>query len=127
MKGVYMKEEVIYTKEQLTAMHKDNKLFAMHLAYSDVNPYKVLKVVSEITLQIQEMRHENNKEQPPKFIPGGFSAICVDTGGPRIITEDPKGDIITIRRSKRNPKRWVHKGRKFYLDDHAFAYYDHNF
>lgn len=114
------------TPSQMRCQFLEGKLYAMHMAYTDVNPYIVRRVISDNTLEIQRMHHEADPEDRPQFVPGGFSAICVHAGK-RIITEDPNGEVIRIRRTKRNPDRWTHKGMRFVLKDHPVAYYDYNF
>jgi hypothetical protein len=101
-------------------------LYATHYAYSDINPYEVLRVVSDNCLEVRAMNHENDPNDMPTFVPGGFSAICTHFGS-RVISVDPKGKVFKIRRTKRNPERWTYKGMRFALDKEPRAYYDHNF
>jgi hypothetical protein len=101
-------------------------LYATHYAYSDINPYEVLRVVSDNCLEVRSMNHENDPNDMPTFVPGGFSAICTHFGS-RVISVDPKGKVFKIRRTKRNPERWTYKGMRFALDKEPRAYYDHNF
>ena len=112
--------------ESMIINHMNGNLFAMHFAYTDINPYKVLRIISENTLEIQEMKHEADPNDRPEFVPGGFSAICVKSGS-RLITEDPNGRILRIRRTKRDPDRWTYKGMRFRLGYKPSAYYDYNF
>ena len=52
--------------------------YAMHMAYSDVNPYEVIKVVSDKCIEIREMKAQLNPSYKPQFIPGGFSVVCLN-------------------------------------------------
>jgi hypothetical protein len=112
--------------QEMRANFLNGKLYAMHHAYSDVNPYEVLRVVSDNCLEIRAMDHENDPNDMPKFVAGGFSAICTHFGS-RVITSNPNNRVIRIRRRKKDPNRWVHKGMRFTLDVEPHAYYDHNF
>lgn len=111
---------------EMRANFLNGKLYATHYAYTDVNPYEVIKIVSDNCLEVRAMNHENDPNDMPQFIPGGFSAICTHYGS-RIITSDPENRVIRIRRRKNDPTRWVHKGLRFKLDTEPHAYYDHNF
>ena len=110
----------------MRANFENGKLFAMHMAYTDVNPYEVLRVVSDNCLEVREMDHENDPNDMPKFVPGGFSAICIHEGS-RIIKSNPKNKTFKITRKKRNPDAFTYKGMRFVLNEKPVAYYDHNF
>ena len=101
-------------------------LYATHFAYSDINPYEVIRVVSDNCLEVREMSHENDPNDMPKFVPGGFSAICTHFGK-RLITKNPNGRTFKITRKKKDPTRWGYKSMRFGLDKEPHAYYDHNF
>lgn len=101
-------------------------LFATHYAYSDINPYEVIRVVSDNCLEVREMNHENDPNDMPTFVPGGFSAICTHSGK-RVITSNPNGRHFKITRKKKDPTSWGYKSMRFSLDKEPRAYYDHNF
>ena len=52
--------------------------YANHIAYSDVNPFEVVKVISDKTIEIREMDAVEDNSVAMEFIPGGFSAICTN-------------------------------------------------
>ena len=110
----------------MRASFLEGKLFATHYAYSDVNPYEVLRVVSDDCLEVREMNHEADPNDKPQFVPGGFSAHCTHFGS-RIISVNPNGRVFRIRRKKKDPTRWGYKSLRFALDKEPHAYYDYNF
>ena len=52
--------------------------FANHIGYSDVNPFEVVKVISDKTIEIRAMDAERDDSVKLDFIPGGFSAHCAN-------------------------------------------------
>lgn len=52
--------------------------YANHLGYSDVNPYEVVRVISDKTIEIREMNAERDDSVKMEFVVGGFSAICTN-------------------------------------------------
>ncbi len=104
--------------------------YANHMAYTDINPYEVIRVISDQTLEIRRMKTEIDPDDKPQFVPGGFSAICTHSGS-HIISSDPNGEILRIRKSKKKRLAandyWTYKGMKFLLSDKPVHYYDYNF
>jgi len=99
--------------------------YANHYGYTDVNPYEVVKVISDKTIEIREMDAEKNPEVKTSFEIGGFCAHS-DNVQDWIITSNPNNPVIRIRLSKK--KGWVSKfGEKFGLADKPRKFYDYNF
>lgn len=99
--------------------------YANHYGYSDVNPYEVVRVISDKTIEIREMDAERDKNVKPSFDIGGFSAHS-DNNQAWFITSNESNPVIRIRLSKK--KGWVDKyGRKFGLADQPRKFYDYNF
>lgn len=100
--------------------------YANHYGYSDVNPYEVVRVISDKTIEIREMNAERDPEWKPEFVVGGFSAHCLNQGDQEwIITRDETAPVIRIRLGK-NGWKDAH-GRKFKLSDEPVKFYDYNF
>ena len=101
--------------------------YAMHIAYSDINTYEVIRVVSEKCIEIRKMKGEKNPDFKPEFVAGGFSAVCINQGDQEwIITSDESAPVIRIRANKK--LGWADKyGQKFVLRDKPVKYYDYNF
>lgn len=100
--------------------------YANHIGYSDVNPYEVVRVVSDKTLEIRRMNAERDPSYKPEFIPGGFSGHCVNQLDQEwIITSDPAACVIRIRKGK---KGWKDaSGGRYQLADKPVKFYDYNF
>lgn len=100
--------------------------YANHYGYSDVNPYEVVRRVSDKTIEIREMDAERDESVKLEFHAGGFSAHCSNQHEQKwFIKSNPENPVIRIRWSK---KGWKDKhGRKFDLRDHPTKFYDYNF
>lgn len=101
--------------------------YANHYGYSDVNPYEVVRRVSDKTLEVREMKAERDPSYRPEFVPGGFSAVCVNQQDQRwIIISNPDAGITRIR--LRRDGTWRRAcGELFKLSDKPVKYYDYNF
>ena len=101
--------------------------YANHIGWSDVNPYEVVRVVSDKTLEIREMNAERDESWKPEIIPGGFLVHCVNQNSQKwIITSDESREVVRIRLSAK--KGWQDKyGRRFQLADKPVKFYDYNF
>lgn len=101
--------------------------YANHIGYSDINPYEVIRIVSDKCLEIREMDALRDESVEMKFIPGGFSAICINQNDQEwIIKSNPENRVIRIRKSKK--KGWADKhGARFVLDNEPVKFYDYNF
>ena len=101
--------------------------YANHCMYSDVDPYEVVRVISDKTIEIREMDAVEDNSVKLNWEIGGFSAICTNQGNQKwIITSNPNNPVIRIRANKR--KGWADKhGRTFGLSDAPSKFYDYNF
>ena len=101
--------------------------YANKIGYTDVNPCEVIKVISDITLEIRDMDSVRRETFTPEWIPGGFSAICTNQWSQEWdITSNEEHPIIRIRLSKN--KGWQDKhGQKYTLSDEPHKFYDYNF
>jgi len=102
--------------------------YANFFGYSDIDPYKVIRVVSEKCLEVQEMIAKLDEVAfKPEFVTGGFSAICVNQYEQKWnIESDVNGRVIRIRLGKDGV--WKDRdGRKFGLSDQPCKFYDYNF
>lgn len=99
--------------------------YANFMGYSDVEPYEVVRVVSDKCLEIREMNAEKDQSVVTQFAVGGFCARS-DNAQKWIIASNPANPIIRIRVNK--AKGWADKnGRKFALSDSPKKFYDYNF
>jgi len=100
--------------------------YANHYGWTDVNPYEVVRVVSDKTIEVREMDADRDESVKLDFVAGGFSAICTNDRDQKWrIKSDPTAPVIRIRLGKNG---WKDKhGRKFKLADAPHKYYDYNF
>jgi hypothetical protein len=100
--------------------------YANHYGYSDVEPYEVVKVISDKTIEIRPMDAERDESVKLQFHVGGFAAHCSNQRDQKwFITSNPENRVIRIRLGA---KGWKDKhGRKFGLSDKPVRFYDFNF
>lgn len=103
------------------------KPFANKYGYSDIEPYEVVRVISDKTLEIRRMESKP-KNWVPEIIPGGFSGHCKNNLDQQWeITSDVEEPTIRIRWSKAK-QVWQSKGGcKFRLGDEPVKFFDYNF
>jgi hypothetical protein len=100
--------------------------YANHIGYSDINPYEVVRVVSDKTLEVRAMDAKLAEGQKPEIIPGGFVGHCVNQHSLKYdITSNPQNSIIKIRLHKNG--YYYYHGSKFQLSDKPVRFYDYNF
>jgi len=100
--------------------------YANHYGWTDITPYKIVKHVSDKTLEIRRMKAERCGDWTPEFVQGGFSAICVNQTDQRwFITSDSEEPVLRIRRHKDG--RWYHRQSLFRLAVEPIYFYDYNF
>lgn len=102
--------------------------FANQIGYSDVNPYEIVRVVSDKTIEIRQMEAELANKEDLKHVVGGFSGVCINQGVQEWnITSNESCPVLRIRFSKAK-NRWQSKGgRRFVLSDAPRKFYDFNF
>ena len=98
--------------------------FANMIGYSDVEPYEVVRVISDKTIEIRGMDYQQDFK--PEFEVGGFSAVCVNNYAQKWTYEsNTSNPVIRIRLGKKGWKdSW---GRRFKLSDKPIKFYDYNF
>lgn len=100
--------------------------FANHYGYSDINPYEVVRVISDKTIEIREMDAERDESVKLEWEIGGFCAHCSNQWDQKwLIKSNPENQVIRIRLGKQG---WKDKhGRRFGLSDQPIKFYDYNF
>jgi hypothetical protein len=101
--------------------------FANHYGYSDVNPYEVVRQISDKTIEVRAMSAKRDSSYKPEFVVGGFSAVCVNQEDQQwVITSNPNAHIIRIR--LRKDGRWYDAhGNRYNLSAKPDKFYDYNF
>lgn len=101
--------------------------YANHYGYSDINPFEVVRVVSDKTIEVREMDAERDDSVKLEFHVGGFSAHCSNQHAQKWhITSNDSNPVVRIRLSKSGVWKDKH-GRKFGLSDQPVKFYDYNF
>ena len=100
--------------------------YANYLGYSDVNPFEIIRRVSDKTLEIRAMRAERDPSWKPNFIPGGFSGHVDNQRDQRwLIESDSEGAVRRIRLGKYGGKD-AH-GNRYQISEKPVKFYDYNF
>ena len=101
--------------------------YANHYGWSDVNPFEVVKVVSDKCLEVRAMDAEKDLNFKLEFITGGFCGVIVNQNEQEWIIESNENNPVKRIRLHKNGI-WKSKfGEKFYLSDKPKKYYDYNF
>lgn len=100
--------------------------YANHYGYSDVNPFEVVKVISDKTIEVRAMDSEQDPSWVPNWRVGGFAGHCSNQQEQKwFIKSNPENPVVRIRLGKRG---WKDKhGRKFGLSEQPVRFYDYNF
>jgi len=100
--------------------------YANHIGYSDINPFEVVRVISDKTLEIRAMDAERDESVKLDWVVGGFSGICMNQRDQNwFITSNEQNRVVRIRLGKQGWKD-AH-GRKYQLSDEPVKFYDYNF
>ena len=95
--------------------------------WTDVEPYEVVRVVSDKTVEIRAMKATQDESWKPNFVPGGFSAVCTNQNEQKwIIESDETAEIIRVRKHKNGKWKAAHGG-EFRPSDAPRKFYDFNF
>lgn len=114
--------------------------YANHYGYTDVNPYEIIKVVSDKTIVIREMNAEEIKWKKD-IVQGGFSHHVKNQDKQKWnITSNENAPLLKIRLNKsgtvycgvtkRHVQNYVWKdsyGNRYHLSDTPVKFYDYNF
>jgi hypothetical protein len=115
-------------RDEETRRLKEIKAYANYCMHTDVQPYEVVRVISDITVEVRPMKTKQIKF-PQDVRVGGFSAHTVDnrSGQDYEYTSNPEAPVIRIRWSNAN-RQWQN-GRymRFSMSDKPYKFYDYNF
>jgi hypothetical protein len=76
--------------------------YANHIGYSDVNPFEIIRKVSEKTVEIRAMNAERDPNWKPDFVAGGFCGTVVNQRDQRwIISSSADAPVVRIRLGSR--------------------------
>ena len=100
--------------------------YANEICYSDVNPYEIVKVVSDKIIEVREMKAE---ELPWKkdFHPGGFFGHMANQRDQKWkITSNEDAPVYRAHKRK-DGYFWAKSARKFTLAETPRKFHDYNF
>lgn len=115
-------------REETARQLKEIKAYANHSGYSDCTPYKVVKVISPICVEVRAMSTKQIKF-PQDVRIGGFLAHTVDnrSGQDYEYSSNEENPVIRIRWSNANRQWQKGKYMRFYMADKPYKFYDYNF
>ena len=89
--------------------------------FSDVEPYEIVNVISDKTIEVRAMTCTRNFQ--PEWIPGGFAGVCTNQEEQEwIIESNTSNNLLRLRRRKDGN---FYKGSmKFVLSKEPRKYYD---
>ena len=105
---------------------KDHFPFANKHGYTDVTPYEVVRVISDKTIEIREMKAERDESVKLDWAVGGFAGHCVNQHDQKwSISSDESAPVI---RARKRVDGYYHSpyGRHM-LNDKPIRFYDYNF
>jgi hypothetical protein len=102
------------------------KNYANHIGYSDVNPFEIVRRVSDKTIDIRAMEAVRDESWKPDFVQGGFCGRVMNQNQQRwVISSKLDARIVRIRNGKRG---WRDAGgNRYKLADKPVKFYDYNF
>ncbi len=101
--------------------------FANRLGYSDVEPFEVVRVVSEKCLEVRAMKAELDPAWKPEWVVGGFAGQCINQRNQKwVIESDVEGCVQRIRLQKNGDWK-APSGERFALSIIPIRFYDYNF
>lgn len=103
--------------------------FANRIGYTDVNPFEVIRHVTEKCVEVRAMDAELDRNFKPKIIPGGFAGHCTNNTEREqqwIIKANPANAVRRVRLHKNG--QWKDKyGNRYMPGDAPRKFYDYNF
>jgi len=116
-------EKAIAANIEAALLRSGEQVYANWYGYSDVEPYEVVRVISDKTIEVRAMIATRDPSWQPIMHAGGFSAHCSNQHTQRWFYEsDPDAPVKRIRKGK---KGWA-KGN-FRISAKPRKFYDYNF
>ena len=117
-----------YNKKYEYAVEAIDYTHANHHGYSDSNPFEIVRVVSDKTIELRSMSAERAADWKPEIVAGGFFGHCTNNGNQSkawVIKSDPEGYKVRARLQKDGS--WKSSQGRHSLHTAAIKHYDYNF
>lgn len=124
--NVRLVDEMMAIKEEIRVVRAIPEVgkYANKYLYSDVEPYEIVKIVSDTTIEVRAMNTERAFQ--PEFAIGGFAGHCTNNDNQEWkCTPNEKEEVVRIRKNKRG--EWVKGSQRFSISDTPIKKYDYNF
>lgn len=100
--------------------------------HTDGEPFEVVRVISDKTMEIRAMSATLAPDWKPDIIPGGFAGHCVNQNEQRwVYTSNPEAPIIRLRKVKPTHANRLMQWKSAYghhrLSDTPRKFHDYNF
>jgi len=103
-----------------------DKAYMNLCGYSDVEPYEVIRVVSEKAVDVRAMKAELDPSWEMDWKPGGFAGHVANNSGQKWIVEpNPEGEVLRVRLRKNG--QWHSKLGRHVPADEPRKFFDYNF
>ena len=103
--------------------------FANNALYSDVEPFEIVRVDSDKTIEVRAMDATMADDWKPNMVSGGFAFHCTNNDDQRkawVITSNEANPVVRIRKQKNGT--WYNKSNgRFFLAEQPAKKYDFNF
>ena len=115
-------------RDEQTRRIREIKAYANYHMHTDVKPYEVVNVISDITVEVRPMKATQVKF-PQDVRVGGFSAHVVDnrSGQEYKYESIPDAPVTRIRWSRANRQWQKGKYMRFLMADAPYKFHDYNF
>lgn len=115
-------------RDEETRRLQEIKAYANQSGHTDVTPYEVVRVVSDICVEVRAMKTVQTKF-PQDVRVGGFSAHTVDNRSGQEYDYFPNEEAkpFRIRWSRANRQWQLGKYMRFSMADKPYKFYDYNF
>jgi len=100
--------------------------YANRIGYSDIEPFEVVREVSEKIIEVRRMNAELDPNWKPEMHAGGFAAHCSNQHSQRWNITSNEAEPV-IRLHKRKDGCFYYCGSKFRREAAPRKFYDYNF
>jgi hypothetical protein len=106
--------------------------YANLVLHTDIEPYEVIRAISETTVEIRKMKATLSPDWKPEITPGGFAGHCHNQHTQKWIYEqDESAPVIRMRRVKPSHSNRCMTWKSAYgmhrMSDKPCKFHDYNF